>query len=237
MRPVELKNILYSLVEPQHQTFDVRFVPETKKGPLGTYLRKTRLITIYPKQLQSRFELLGTGLHELAHHLTSECDGHVYALSDLDGKHVQHHGKEFSRHLKALVTEFNVRYGDRVKGLMFCSSRRASRSPGFVRFSELDRRINTIYPDFLVADVTLSSQTAKNRLRAKPGRRVVMIGFNGRKEAVMYSKHTRKFDYKVPTDWMNLLCRYAAAAPKPGELWEFGVAARRVLDASGKKAS
>jgi hypothetical protein len=92
MRPVELKNILYSLVEPQHQTFDVRFVPETKKGPLGTYLRKTRLITIYPKQLQSRFELLGTGLHELAHHLTSECDGHVYALSDLDGKHVQHHG-------------------------------------------------------------------------------------------------------------------------------------------------
>ena len=50
----------------------------------------------------------------------------------------------------------------------------------------------------------------------------------------MYSSVTRKFDQRVPKSWMKLLCSYAAARPKPGELWEFGVAAKRVLKAPRK---
>jgi len=98
-----LKDFLNSFVEAQYRTFDVRFACDTGKGPVGTYLKKTRVITIYPNKLRGRFELLGTGLHELAHHLTWEFDGDVYASRDGEEKHIRHHGKEFLRHLKTLV--------------------------------------------------------------------------------------------------------------------------------------
>ncbi|HEY1234946.1 MAG TPA: hypothetical protein VGH22_16325 [Candidatus Binatia bacterium] len=228
----ELKNFLNSFVEPQHQTFDVRVEQDTGKGPVATYLRKTRVITIYPKKLRSRFELLGTGLHELAHHLTWEVDGHVYASRDGNERHTRHHGKEFLRHLKALVREFNVRYSDSARGMMFCSSRKTTHSLAFVKFSDLERGVNPRFVGLLAADVVFRRP---RRFKAKRGHPVFLIGFDGRNQASMYSKSTGKFDYKIPSRIMKLFCRYAAAAPNPGELWEFGLAARRILDASGKK--
>jgi len=146
--------------------------------------------------LQNRFELLAIGLHELAHHLTWEFNGDVYASRDGEEKHIRHHGKEFLRHLKTLVREFNLRYGDRVKGMMFCSSRKTTHSPAFVKFSELERGINPRFVGLLAADVVL--KRPGRITNAKPGRPVFLIGFDGRKQASTHSKHTGKFDYKFP---------------------------------------
>ena len=132
-----------------------------------------------------------------------------------------------------LWSEFNLRYGDRVKGMMFCSSRKTTHSPAFLKFSELERGINPRFVGLLAADVVL--KRLGRITNAKPGRPVFLIGFDGRKQASTHSKHTGKFDYKIPSRLTKLLCHYAAAAPNPGELWEFGLAAKRVMDASGKK--
>ena len=234
MKAKGLKDFLNSLVEPQYQTFDVRFLPGTKKGPLGTYLRKTRLITIYPNKFQSRFELLGTGLHELAHHLSWGCETRTDGSSLTERKPgSRSHGKEFVHRLKQLTQTFNLRHGERLKGFMFCSSRNPSRSPGFVKFSELDYRIDPADCAFAVPE--MPGYAKDNTSKITRGQRVVLIGFNRRKEAFMYSRRTRKFDYKISTGWLKLLCNYAVATPKPGELWEFGVLAKRILDASGKR--
>lgn len=117
--------------------------------------------------------------------------------------------------------------------MMFCSSRKTTHSPAFVKFSELERGINPRFVGLLAADVVL--KRPGRITNAKPGRPVFLIGFDGRKQASMYSKHTGKFDYKIPSRLTKLLCHYAAAAPNPGELWEFGLAAKCVMDASGKK--
>ena len=104
-----------------------------------------------------------------------------------------------------------------------------------MKFSEFDRRINPVRSGFVVADgVSSYAEDDKSNMRTKRRRRLVLIGLSKRNEAVMYSSVTRKFDQRVPKSWMKLLYSYAAARPKPGELWEIGVAAKRVLKAPRK---
>ena len=93
-----------------------------------------------------------------------------------------------------------------------------------------------ITPDYVLAETaTLIRMAIDNILVAKPGRRVLLVGFNGHNQAQMYSRQTRKFNCRISAVWVKLLCAYTAATPKPGELWEFWVAAKRVLDTSGRK--
>lgn len=231
-----LKKFLISFVEPQHQGFDVRFVSNQRTRCVGDYVRKTRLITIYPDNIKTRLELLATGLHELAHHLTWECSDHMKDRSLAERKRTRHHGKEFVRQLKQLTQTFNFKYGERMEGFMYCSARRPTHSPKFVKFSQLDYVIDPASRGFVITDrLPRYAMGQADRTTIKRGRTVFLIGFNGRNEGVMYSRQTKKFDYKIPTGWMRLICRCAAARPKAGELWEFGLMAKRVLNASGRK--
>lgn len=66
-----IEQILKSFAAARHRDFTVVFATGGSKF-LGSYLRKTRTVTLHPKKFDNQFELIGGGLHELAHHLIWE---------------------------------------------------------------------------------------------------------------------------------------------------------------------
>jgi hypothetical protein len=132
MIPGHLKVLLDSLVMPKDRQFDVRFVERRTQRVLGTYRRSTRMITIIRRNNHGPLDVIATGLHELAHHLTWETAQHEYRVA-ADGKtRCRRHGESFLAKLHTLSLAFNERYRTRLKGAMRCDRRRPGQSPFYM---------------------------------------------------------------------------------------------------------
>lgn len=134
MTASSMKKILDSFVEPGHRNFELCFGTGKPRKKVAAYLRKSRKITIYREHFQNPFDLVGAGLHELAHHLTWELDGVSIAPARSQRKRIPPHGKEFRKHLSGLIRDFNFRYREQAQGVLAYKPRKPTRSPRFVTF-------------------------------------------------------------------------------------------------------
>jgi hypothetical protein len=121
--------ILKTLALPEHRDFRIAFSNIKPRKYAATYLRRTRTITINAGRFESAQDILGAGLHEMAHHIDWETNTALHQR-----KRIKTHGKEFRRVLRGLVAAFNHRYGDVEKGWLVFNPRKPTRCPRFVKF-------------------------------------------------------------------------------------------------------
>lgn len=121
--------VLKSLARPEHWDFRVAFANAQPRKQVATYLRRTRTITINACHFENAQDILGAGLHEMAHHIDWETNTTLHQR-----KRIKIHGKEFRRVLRGLVAAFNHRYGDVEKGWLVFNPSKPRRCPRFVKF-------------------------------------------------------------------------------------------------------
>jgi hypothetical protein len=127
-----LKVLLDSLVWPEARKFEVQFGLRRTRRILGTYRRSARMITIIRKNNHGSLDIVATGLHELAHHMTWEKDQQEYHVTANGQQRRRSHGKNFFSNLHQLAHVFNTRYRKRLQGAMFCDLRCPAQSPFYM---------------------------------------------------------------------------------------------------------
>ena len=128
----QLKLLLDSFVALEEREFAVCFATRRTRRVLGTYRRSTRMITIVKKNNKGPLDVVATGLHELAHHLTWEKDQHEYYTGENGKGRWRCHGKNFFLNLHRLSAAFNERYRKHLNGAMLCDPHRPAQSPFYL---------------------------------------------------------------------------------------------------------
>ena len=119
----QLVKILKSMVPDQHRDFIVQFDGASPKSHVASYRRTgdTKIITLQTGHFDNPFDMLGAGIHEVAHHLAYNSGV----------KERARHGIIFRQYLDWLIRRFNAANGR--DGRFIWNRRKPTRSPRFVR--------------------------------------------------------------------------------------------------------
>jgi predicted SprT family Zn-dependent metalloprotease len=112
------------LVAAPHQSFTVEFT-NTKPTLAATYLRSKRTITIHLGHCDQIMDVVGLGIHELAHHVTMNLFR--------SNKNIKPHGKEYRSVISYIVADFNLYFSKTLKGRMVYLPRKPRHAPRFCK--------------------------------------------------------------------------------------------------------
>ncbi len=140
MTSATVKNMLDSLVPAKNERdFQFVFSGRNARYRKGMYSIKEKEIVLYPKAFQgypkthmAQMNLIGTALHELAHHLAAVRNGRVYTHRLHKENHMTPHGKEFKKILDELIGACNSGRQKTAKGILAYDRRKPTKPPRFV---------------------------------------------------------------------------------------------------------
>lgn len=137
MKAPFIKTLLDSLVAPEERDFEIRFVRRPTRRVSGSYRYSTRTIKIVRRNNDGWFDLIGTGLHELAHHLNFKRGQIEWRLGPSGQRRGQYHGAAFLGALVEVTQAFNRRFCRHHAGKMVCDAKRLRQSPFFLTAEEV----------------------------------------------------------------------------------------------------